>query len=200
MTCIVAIRDKDGVVWMGGDSAGVSGWEVTLTAQPKVFKLGNVLMGYTSSFRMGQLLQYALTLPEVDDDNLHRYMVTKFVNAVRECLKMGGYAKKENETETGGTFLVGIVGRLFRIEDDYQVYECMDDVDSVGSGEQYARGTLYANAHLTPKARIEQALGAAATYNMGVRGPFTVIHSDKHPKPAHTNGKVDLATEELAHA
>lgn len=178
MTCIVALRDTSGTLWMGGDSAGVAGWEVTLTAQPKVFRLGDMLIGYTTSFRMGQLLQYALVLPEIDAADLHRYMVTKFIDAVRLCLKAGGYAKKENEEERGGCFLVAVHGRIFRIDNDYQVFEDAFGTDAVGCGEAYARGALYANPHLEPQKRIVQALEAAALYSTGVRAPFLVISSE----------------------
>jgi hypothetical protein len=55
MTCIVGLR-QGGKVFIGGDSAGISGWDVTVRADPKVFLSGPYAMGFTSSFRLGQLL------------------------------------------------------------------------------------------------------------------------------------------------
>lgn len=43
---------------MGCDSAGVGGWHLQLRADPKVFHVGHFLIGYTDSFRMGQLLRF----------------------------------------------------------------------------------------------------------------------------------------------
>ena len=63
MTAIVAIR-QDNTVYMGGDSAGVAGLKITIRKDPKVFINGNFLMGFTTSFRMGQLLQYSFKPPE----------------------------------------------------------------------------------------------------------------------------------------
>jgi len=49
----------------------------------------------------------------------------------RECFKEGGFATKEDEKEIGGNFLVGIQGRLFCIESDYQVEEAIDNYTAV---------------------------------------------------------------------
>src|SRR5690606_5374194 len=44
MTCIVAIKDG-GSVWMGGDSAGCSGFDLTIRDDAKVFRNGPYLIG-----------------------------------------------------------------------------------------------------------------------------------------------------------
>jgi len=77
---------------------------------PKVFANGSYVMGFTTSFRMGQLLRYAFTPPEPDTADLHRFMCTAFTDALRQCLKDGGWAQKDKEQEEGGTFLVGTTG------------------------------------------------------------------------------------------
>src|SRR6266496_1329359 len=114
MTAIVGLVHEDRV-YIGGDSAGVSGYDITVRADAKVFHNGPYLFGFTSSFRMGQLLRYALTPPIVNSTDLDRFMVTTFMDAVRECLKTGGWARKESEGETGGRFLVGINSQLYMI-------------------------------------------------------------------------------------
>lgn len=174
MTCIAAFIE-DGVVWMGGDSAGVGGYSLTVRADEKVFRNGSMLFGFTSSFRMGQLLRYALAIPDHDPRiDIEKYMVTTFVNAVRECLKGNGFAKKQNEVEEGGTFLVGYKSRLFCIQNDYQVAIPVDGFDAVGCGHDVAKGALYATPELKGAARIELALLAAERYSAGVRGPFHI--------------------------
>ena len=174
MTCIAGLV-HNGTVYMGGDSAGVAGLSLTVVTTPKVFKKDTLIIGYTSSFRMGDLLQYKFT-PPLHDPNLdtRAYMVTAFVDAVRQCLKDGGYAKKENEVESAGQFLVGYRGRLFFIYDDYQVNEGACGYAVGGCGREPALGALFANAHLEPQARILQALEAAEMFNTGVRRPFYV--------------------------
>ena len=174
MTCIVGLVEN-GKVYMGADSAGVGGYSLTIRRDPKVFRVGPYLIGYTSSFRMGQLLRFGLSVPDQDprhDDE--RHMMTVFINAVRKCLKDGGYAKVESGEESGGTFLVGYRGVIYEIGDDFQVGISDCQYDAVGCGAQLAMGALHATTGKKPRARIRAALQAAEDFNAGVRGPFRV--------------------------
>jgi len=174
MTCIVGLV-ADGRVHIGGDSAGVAGLDLRLRADLKVFKNDGFLFGFTSSFRMGQLLRYSLQIPKRHPDkDLMAYMATDFVDAVRNCLKNGGFATKSSEAEAGGTFLVGHAGRLFLIAGDYQVGESRGAYEACGCGESYACGALFANTALAPMDRVRQALAAAEAHSAGVRGPFHI--------------------------
>jgi ATP-dependent protease HslVU (ClpYQ) peptidase subunit len=134
-----------------------------------------MLFGFTSSFRMGQLLRYALTVPTHHADiAIDCYMATTFIDAVRECLKNHGFAEKHDEAERGGVFLVGYRGRLFYIDSDYQVGQSVDGYHAVGCGGQIAHGALYATAHLPAAERVSVALAAAQRWSAGVRSPFHV--------------------------
>jgi ATP-dependent protease HslVU (ClpYQ) peptidase subunit len=181
MTCIVGIIDKENKkVYIGGDSAGVAGLSISIRKDPKVFKRGKFIFGFTSSFRMGQLLMCGdmdLKKQKPDEDT-YVYMVTTFVDAIRHLFKKGGYLVIENTEESGGTFLVGYKNRLFCIESDFQVAEVYDDYYSVGCGVNYALGSLYTTQgqlNLTPEERINKALSAAEYHNGGVRGPFNIV-------------------------
>jgi ATP-dependent protease HslVU (ClpYQ) peptidase subunit len=175
MTCIVGLVDEDNKVYIGGDSAAVGGWSLTARKDKKVFHNGPFLFGFTTSFRMGQLLNHAFVAPSYDADiGLEKYMATVFVDAVRECLKSGGFAKKESEQESGGMFLVGFQGHLFCIFSDYQVAEALDGYDACGCGSDIALGVLYATPTMKPRKRIELALQAAEHHNAGVRTPFSM--------------------------
>ncbi|MDP9372071.1 MAG: hypothetical protein M3Q65_06395 [Chloroflexota bacterium] len=175
MTCIVGLVEGD-TVYIGGDSAGVAGYSLVVRADEKAFRNGPMLFGFTSSFRMGQLLRYAFNPPEYDDrKDLYGYMVTTFVDAVRDCLKAGGYAKKQSDQEEGGTFLVGFRGELFVVEGDYQVGRARDGYYAVGCGAEIALGSLHATAgYFPPLKRAEVALQAAERFSAGVRGPFVI--------------------------
>lgn len=174
MTCIVGFVEGN-TVWIGGDSAGVGGWDLTVRADRKVFRNGPMVFGFTTSFRMGQLLRYALTVPDRDPRvEVDRYMATTFIDAVRECLKSHGWAEREKEQERGGTFLVAYERRLFCVDSDYQVGSPVDNFAACGCGGEVARGALYATGHLFGRARAELALSAAERCCGGVRGPFHV--------------------------
>lgn len=178
MTAIVGLEHR-GDVWMGGDSAGVSTdyARIIQRRDAKVFRNGPFLIGFTTSFRMGRLLRYELKTPAHPSRlGVERYMATLFIDAVRACLKGGGYASKEREAEFGGAFLVGYRGKLFTVRDDYDVGLSVDPFAAVGCGDQTARGALFATAHVSdPAQRIRTALLAAEHCCPGVRRPFTVM-------------------------
>jgi len=174
MTCIVGLVDQ-GAVWMGGDSAGVAGLDISLRADPKVFRNGNLLIGFTSSFRMGQLLRFRLVPPQRrDGQDLFEYMVCDFVESVRVCLREGGFAHRSNDVETGGFFLVATEGRLFSIQDDYQVSEFHRGFHAIGCGSAYALGSLYGTMDLPAEERVRRALQTAEYFSGGVRAPFVI--------------------------
>lgn len=175
MTCIVGIVDK-GRVYIGGDSAGVGGWSMAVRVDQKVFENSGFLFGFCGSFRMGQLLQHAFIPPPMPEGkDLTAYMVTDFIDAVRDCFLQGGFAERRKEVETGGFFLVGTRGRLFQIESDYQVGERANGWDAIGCGEDIALGVLHATQGRAPTKRIQAALDAAVEYSAGVRGPFHIL-------------------------
>lgn len=175
MTCIVGV-EHDGKVWIGGDSAGVADYSITVRSDTKVFDLEDYVMGFTSSFRMGQILHYGLLPPAPKLDDLERFMVTEFINATRLALRDGGFSQVKNEVETGGTFLVGVGGRLFCVEDDYQVGSSHDGYMAVGCGADIALGVLHATRGKSPARRIQMALEAAAHHSAGVAAPFTIVN------------------------
>lgn len=178
MTCIVGVV-KDGKVFIGGDALGTnpSTLSGSVRQDKKVFKVGKFIMGFTTSYRMGQILNYSFT-PSRDlreDEDVMSYMVNIFINDVRRCLTAGGYATVKEGQESGGTFLVGFNGRLFTIYSDYQVAENIDEFAACGCGEDFALGSVFATRHLDPEARIMQALEAAEHFSVGVKGPFSIV-------------------------
>lgn len=182
MTCIVGL-EHEGTVYIGGDSAGVevSSLSIGGRADEKVFTTegAEMAMGFCGSFRIGQLLRYALTLPpqKVNQDDM-AYLVTDFIDAVRNMQRDKGSLKRENEVEEHDAgFIVGFNGKLYVIECDFQVGRPIENYASVGCGASIAQGAMYATKHLNmePEARIRLALEAAAEYSAGVRAPFHIV-------------------------
>lgn len=183
MTCVVALR-HEGVVYMGCDSAGVGGYSRSNRLDPKIYRIGSMLIGFTTSFRMGQLLGYSLALPHHHADvAVEKYMATQFIDAVRQCLKTGGWAEKEREQEKGGTFLVAYRARIFCVQSDFQVAENVEPYNAVGCGEDLALGSLYTSDRSVlgsgsqadiARARVTAALEAAGAFSAGVYPPFRI--------------------------
>ena len=178
---VIAGLEWEGKVYIGADSASVAGYETFATRLRKVFRRGPFLIGYTTSFRMGQLLQYRLDVPEhpADMDALE-YMATLFTDAARACLKDGGYARVESGVEQGGQFLVGYQGKLYQVDSDFQVNSNQAEFAALGQGAPYALGVLYERIFdleflaLQPDKMILSALRAAEHFCAGVRAPHYV--------------------------
>ena len=171
MTCIVGIQHK-GEVWIGGDSAGVGGWDLTVRRDPKVFANGPMIFGFTSSFRMGQLLEHALIVPvQPRDKTDFSWLVTTFIDAVRDVFRAKSFGVKKEGEEKGGTFLLGYRGNLYRVEDDFQIGHAAIGFEACGCGGDVARGAMFASTG-TPETRLRTALKAAQQFSAGARGPF----------------------------
>ena len=173
MTCIVAICEN-GKVYMGGDSAASAEHYIAYCKNPKVFQNGQYLIGFTSSFRMGQLIEFA-ELPKPPKKDLYKFMVTEFVTVIREIMSDGGYLRKDCEQEESGDFLVGIRGQLFLVQSDFAVLEYHQNYAACGSGESVALGSLYSTEDdfpTNPKNRLLIALTAASLYTTSVSEPF----------------------------
>jgi ATP-dependent protease HslVU (ClpYQ) peptidase subunit len=174
MTCVVGLVQK-GRVYLGVDSAAVQGWTRRASQVSKVFRRGPFLIGYTTSFRMGQLLEHHLNVaPQTEKQTDMGFMVTHFIEAVRVLLKEKGFTKIESNTEKGGQFLVGYRKHLYTIESDFQVGHLVEEFDAIGSGADFALGAMRALDKTAPMLRVRRALEIAAHYNMGVCGPFTI--------------------------
>lgn len=194
MTAIVGLV-HNGEVHVGGDSAGLSGSLMTIRADAKVFTNGPYVFGFTTSFRMGQLIRYSADPPAPDTTHLDAFMATTFVDAIRDCLKAGGWAQKTEERERGGVFLVGTCGRLFTVEADYQVAEA---ADGVRRGRLRARGRP--RGAVRHRRVRDEAQGA---HPVGVMGGGTVLRGRSWPVHLRDRGrrtavsKLDSAVEAI---
>jgi ATP-dependent protease HslVU (ClpYQ) peptidase subunit len=180
MTCIVGWL-HDGRVTIGGDSAAYYSYSTGIRQRvaPKVFANGPMVFGFCGSFRMGDLLQHALKVPDRKRrETVDAYLRTTFVDAVRACLKSGGFGRLDHGVETGGTFLVGFEGRLFSVEDDYQIAESADGFDAIGCAGELARGALAVLRNQRPgtaRTKLRAALEVAARYSGAVAPPFAFV-------------------------
>ena len=182
MTCIIGL-EHEGSIYIGGDSAGVeeSSLGICTRSDEKVFAndAEDMIFGFAGSFRIGQLLRYALIAPsqKVGQDDM-AYLVTDFIDAVRTMQKDKGSMKKENELEEhSAAFVIGFNKKLYVVEADFQVGQPYDNYTAVGCGADIALGAMFATKDLEmdPEERIQLALSASAEYSTGVRGPFKIV-------------------------
>lgn len=181
LTCIVGLVDGR-TVYIGGDSAGVDdSLEIVTRLDTKVFEANGMLFGFTSSFRMGQILRYSFRPPEqsVGQDEMS-YLCGAWTDSLIATMKERGYAIVKDNQVSGGTFVVGFNGRLYVIESDFQVGRIADDYTAVGCGAPYALGSLMSTngRGIAARDRVLEALEVAEHFSCGVRRPFVVERLD----------------------
>lgn len=181
MTCIVGTVSK-GKVWIGGDSCASDGSEKVARKDPKVFELGNMVIGYAGSFRFGQLLRYKFAPPgKKDDQEDYEYLVTDWLDALRHTCKEGGLTKVEDNEETlpDSSAIIGYNGRLFVLDSDLNLGEPVTNFYAIGAGSAVAFGALNASWVLSkkmqPRRRLTLALESASMFAVGVEPPFVII-------------------------
>lgn len=174
MTCIVGI-EFHGKVMLGGDIQGTGSNNKVVHTQPKVFNKNGVIFGYTTSYRFGQVLEHCLKEPVVPerDNEIYRWLIVVLVPDIRAVLKESGWEK-------GGNALIGIRGQLWELQDDFSVLRSVKGYAAVGSGYEYAMGSLSTSLKkLTSeedyKQAVQTAIIAAGTFSPSVGTDSTII-------------------------
>ena len=181
MTCIIGIIDREkNIVYIGGDSAGTDTrtFNLQIRKDPKVFVNDKFLIGFTTSFRMGQLMMYnkLVDREQFDNETDYEYLIQEFIPTIKKLFKDEGFSTIKENTEEAGVFLVGYKTKLYVVESSYQVAELYDDYYAIGAGAYYALGSLYTtkNSDLSPANRIYTAFEAAEYHNACVKAPFNI--------------------------
>ena len=182
MTCIVGLIDKAGVGHIASDSLGSNGYNKDVYRNRKIFHKGDLLIGYTSSYRMGQLLEHQLAVPQrkVGQD-LDQFIYVDFVGAVRQLLKDHGYLRINSNEESIGTFMIIAEGRLFMMQEDLSVLESADGFDACGSGEDFAVATMHTlvkHKRLSPEIVLREAIETASKYVATVGGEVHYLSTE----------------------
>lgn len=176
MTCIVALV-SDGKVYMAGDKMASNGFTGQEYDKSKVFINNGFIFGYTSSFRMGQLLEYQWKPPArsegvSDDEYLYKDVVGSFIRLFQDN-HFGHKCGTEAET---GEFLFGWKGRLFRHQECHSLLE-YKSFASVGSGSYHASAALSVLLNLAPEWNEErllmEAITTASMFIPSVSGSYT---------------------------
>jgi 20S proteasome alpha/beta subunit len=167
MTCIVGIVDN-GTIHMGSDRGASSSGVIVSTLLPKISMQHNFLVGYSGDgFGVGQLATLA-DYP-ADDKNLEITLRTIFCKSLSKLVdKYGGADNGSHE------ILIGGYGRLFEIyTDDWGIIEVSQS--AVGSGSDFALGSLYTTIGMDTTHRITTALAAAITLSPSCQGPIDMF-------------------------
>jgi ATP-dependent protease HslVU (ClpYQ) peptidase subunit len=179
MTTIVAVC-KNGNVTMGADS------QVTDGSRPnrhprmeKITKNNGYLIAGSGDSQPCVILQHIFVppVPTVQErKDLYKFMIVKFIPAMRECLDDNGWKPSTDDKESGFNMLFAFDGEVFDIGDDLSVLLNDDGIYGVGSGSPYAIGALYAGAS------VEKSLEYASSNDIYTSGPYQIVKQQKQNK------------------
>lgn len=174
MTCIVGI-EHDGGVTIGGDSCITTGGTYSLSAEPKVFRVGELLLGMSGDVSALQAIRYGLAVPEWPEGmEIHAWMASRLRPALMAVTKAAALSQSNGGKETHSAWIiVGVRGQAWEVASDGAMTRSRNGYESIGSGYEVALGAL-AVATGTPEERALAALQAAEKHVPSVRGPFTV--------------------------
>lgn len=142
MTCIVGLV-RDGNVWIGGDRMGSDGHTKIEISRPKVFHNGEFVLGYTQSFRLGQLLEFAWKPPRHDADLTDiEYLCGEFADSVQELIN-----DHNINIDGGPVFMFAYRGNLYTIEGNMCILR-HSDYHAIGSGYSEAHGALFSLTYI----------------------------------------------------
>src|SRR5882724_8705019 len=145
MTCIVAVRTESNVL-MAADSMCTGGFDQYVTDFTKIYRIKPFLIGGSGWPRFMQ----RLSVLDLDQKSLPRthsamikFMIQDFASLVSELYK-------ELEVDSGGqevrgNLLIAWKNSLFRFAPDNTFFE-VDDAWAIGSGGEYALGSLHTSA------------------------------------------------------
>lgn len=154
MTCIIGIECTDGAI-IGGDLAGSNGHTSSNVTQSKIFEHSGIIIGYTSTFRFGQILECLLddnTLyPPSDPDQTYGWLIRQFVPKVKKTLD-------DNHCKEG-IALLAINSQLWMLQSDMSVLRNTSGCNAIGSGEEYAMGSVLTSLEHIPNLTITAAKG-----------------------------------------
>lgn len=177
MTVIVGL-EHGGKVFLGGDIQGTGGNSKVVHTQPKVFYKKDLIFGYTTSYRFGQIVEHELADPVIpaNDNEIYRWLITVLIPEIKATLKANGY-------EGGGNCLIGVRGQLWEMQNDFSILRSVLGFGAVGSGCEYAMGSLSTQMSLMTKPKteqeaelaIERAIHAAGTFSPSVGTKAVVI-------------------------
>jgi len=181
VTVIAGVAEK-GLVVMGADSGSVLGEdEMTVVKSHKVWRRQGWLMGFSGSWRVGNVLQrYLKPEPAPDTDKAIEVAVGGLAEQMQDIFR----THKVKHTDEHWDALFGTHGNLYYIGVDLSWQQIAQDKSkrreshyAIGSGGREARAALSALAGMgvAPRKRITRALNVAAECNAYVRGPFKIL-------------------------
>lgn len=157
----------------------------------KVAQNGRWLMGVAGDVRAINILTHAFNPPTppltLRGRKLDHFITTKFVPALRACFDAEGYSNPLNENaahqaEHSSVVMAAINGTIYVIDGDYSWLSDSFGVYAIGSGAQFALGSLATALPTggkvglrTAKQSALKAVAVAGRYDPHTAAPYQVL-------------------------
>ncbi len=186
MTVIVGIKDKNGKITLGCDSAmtGYTQHEMNMSkivykTVKKGEKRNKIAFGICGHPGLQSFFEYTFKIPEHKGNiSVPRYMNTVFEKEMRKQTKEANLVEVKNETAriVYSYIMIAYQGQLFKMDSRYFIGEYKDNYIATGSGEEHAYGSLYSTEKfdITSKERVKLALEAACKYIPSCAKPLKI--------------------------
>jgi ATP-dependent protease HslVU (ClpYQ) peptidase subunit len=167
MTTIVGVETKKGFI-LAADSQTTEGERAYISKEvPKIVEVGEYVICGAGTSRYCDIVTYGWEPPTYDGTNLYKFMVSKFIPAMRKIHEETGYVLKDDDD--GAIFLVGLENKLFYICEDYSVLRTDTKMYAMGTGGNWALGALHAGA------TVEEAMKIAIKLDINSGGKIQII-------------------------
>jgi ATP-dependent protease HslVU (ClpYQ) peptidase subunit len=183
MTCIVGL-EFNGKTYIAGDLQATSGdGHKIIHTQPKIFKLSEIICGFTNSYRFGQILEHYFNIKTMPrkDENIYKWLVTSVVPEVIKVLKDNNF---EMDEENCGNFLFGVYDQLWEFQEDYSVLRSKEGFAVIGAGAKYATAVMsYAMSQCNiqteqdVKLLLQKAIEITSEYSSSVGKESNIINT-----------------------
>ena len=173
MTCIAVLKQEDGAIWMAGDRGASDEDTILPLTAPKVFKIGQYLIGYAGSMD-GERIRYNFKPPVPKNKDLDKFMYTEFLVALRNFYDTW-WVDVSKDSDFG--MIICIDGKIYEHSaTDMSLTTYESDYLTMGSGGSIALGALYATSNQkNGKRRVQLAVEAAVKFSTSCLGPIDIV-------------------------
>lgn len=174
MTVIAALKQGNQMI-LGGDRGASDASSKFILSRPKVWATGKYLMGYCGTLE-GEHMQSKF-VPPAPTASIDTFMQTDFLTALDSFYEKWRIFKDQSEESKGMSLLICVGEYIYEHDPAFMTmtrYE--SDFLALGSGSQYAMGSLYSTDDMTNgRARIKLAIEASCEYSLTCSLPLDIV-------------------------
>lgn len=181
MTLIIGVlQPAQNRVIVGADRLVKCGDENITLSESKIWRAARFVVGVAGDTRYAQAMQFGVNWAALDTgapiESLANvsYIVSAIVPAIKSTAEeLGLVYVEENSRKASGHILIAIGPNVFDIGADFSVGCAVDKYLAIGSGGDWATGSLYTTRlHYGPLERAKAAMRASAYHCGNVGAPF----------------------------